>query len=133
MSVVRRKAVRDRASHCCEYCCLPDSAAGYPFHIEHILALKHGGSSGPDNLAWACVQCNGFKGSDIAGLDPDTNELTRLYHPRRDQWDAHFEIMDGYVIGKTPIGRATVALLRMNQPPMLAMRQALIETGQWQS
>jgi hypothetical protein len=38
------------------------------------LSRKHGGSSGFKNLAYACVLCNRHKGSDVASINPETDE-----------------------------------------------------------
>jgi 5-methylcytosine-specific restriction endonuclease McrA len=44
MAARQRDAVRQRAKRRCEYCCLPDSAMNSSdFHVEHIVARKHGG------------------------------------------------------------------------------------------
>jgi hypothetical protein len=34
--------------------------------------------------------CNTRKGPNLSGLDPQTGELTRLFHPRQDRWQDHF-------------------------------------------
>ena len=44
-----------------------------------------------ENLALACVRCNLGKSSNPAGIDPFTNQITSLYHPRTDNWHDHFE------------------------------------------
>jgi hypothetical protein len=41
-------------------------------------------------LALSCFYCNSAKGANIAGRDPETGQLTRLYHPRVDAWHEHF-------------------------------------------
>jgi hypothetical protein len=76
-----------------------------------------------------CVFCNLHKGPNLAGLDPATGELTRLYDPRRDRWRAHFAWLGAVLIGRTPIGRTTVHVLAINDPAMVATREALIEEG----
>jgi hypothetical protein len=43
--------VRRRATGRCEYCLFPESASELPFHIDHIIAEKHGGKSVAENLA----------------------------------------------------------------------------------
>ena len=73
--------VRRRAAGRCEYCLFPESASELHFHIDHIIAEKHGGQSESENLALACFSCNLRKGPNIAGLDPDTRELTPLFNP----------------------------------------------------
>ena len=119
--------VRHRAAGHCEYCLFPESASELPFHIDHIIAQKHGGQSESENLAWACFSCNLRKGPNIAGLDPDTRELTALFNPRTDEWSDHFA-WDGVLLrGKSAIGRATVAVLDINHVDSMTVRKALSE------
>ena len=99
-----------RAQGRCEYCHFPEVAAELPFHIDHIIAEKHGGNTTSANLAWACFSCNLRKGPNIAGIDPESKALTRLYHPRTDQWTDHFEWGGVSFRGKTAVGRTTVAV-----------------------
>ena len=54
-------------------------------HIEHIIPKIHGGSDDLENLALACVDCNLHKGTNLTGIDPQTDAVTRLFHPRRDK------------------------------------------------
>jgi len=119
--------VRHRAGGRCEYCLFPEFATDLPFHIDHIIAQKHGGQNESENLAWACFSCNLRKGPNIAGLDPQTGELTPLFNPRGDVWGDHFA-WDGLVLrGKTAIGRATVAVLDINHVDSVTVREALRE------
>jgi hypothetical protein len=77
-----------------------------------------------DNLALACIDCNLHKGVNLTGIDPDTNQVTVLFHPRRDQWEPHFEWRGIYLVGKTAIGRTTVRVLNMNSEDQLLLRSA---------
>ena len=120
--------VRRRAAERCEYCLFPEVAAELPFHLDHIIAQKHGGQTESENLAWACFSCNLRKGPNIAGFDPESDELTRLFHPRRDTWLHHFVWDRVWLRGKTPIGRATI-VLDINHPDSLAVREALRDEG----
>ena len=121
--------VRDRAAGHCEYCSFPEAAAALPFHLDHIIAQKHKGQTESENLAWACFSCNLRKGPNIAGLDSESGELTRLFHPRFDNWSDHF-VWDGvWLRGKTPIGRTTIAVLDINHPDSLGVREALRDEG----
>ncbi|MCZ2154332.1 MAG: HNH endonuclease [Bryobacterales bacterium] len=43
-----------------------------PHQVDHIISRKHGGASVPGNLAYACLRCNVWKGSDIGSLDAHT-------------------------------------------------------------
>src|SRR5690242_6493686 len=65
-----RRIVRLRAGRRCEYCRLHESDQPLlSFHIEHIVARKHHGPDYPDNLAWACLECNLGKSSNLSGRD----------------------------------------------------------------
>jgi hypothetical protein len=118
-----------RAEANCEYCRLPQALSLLPFEIDHIIAEKHEGKTIPSNLALSCFYDNSFKGPNIAGLDPRTRRLTRLFHPRRHRWAHHFRWDGPHLIGRTPIGRATIAVLWINHPLRVAMRQALIDAA----
>jgi hypothetical protein len=69
------------------------------------------------------------KGPNVAGIDPDTQALTQLFHPRQDDWSEHFIWNGPELTGKTVIGRVTIAVLAINLPHRIALRQALIEEG----
>lgn len=97
-----RREVREHADGCCEYCRLAEEDAFFPHEADHILSIKHGGTSAQDNLAWSCFDCNRFKGSDITSLDAISGELVRLFHPRQDHWQDHFQFADGQIIPLTP-------------------------------
>lgn len=123
--------VRQRAGDRCEYCRLPQSASRFArFHIDHIIARQHGGTSEADNLALACSFCNFRKGPNIAGLDPQTGELVPLFHPRRDIWAEHFSWRGTLVVGQTPTGRATVQLMAMNEWQRIELRDNLKLLGE---
>jgi len=110
----------------CEYCHFPHAFAEYPFHIDHIIAKKHRGSSSTENLALSCFFCSTCKGANIAGLDPLTTELTPLFHPRKDVWTDHFRWEGARLLGLTPVGRTTVEVLRINDAGALNVRNFLI-------
>ena len=124
-----QRAVIHRAAGCCEYCRFPEAAGELPFHCDHVIAEKHSGQTDSVNLAWACFSCNLRKGSNIAGLDPVSGQLTRLFHPRTDVWTEHFEWQGIWLRGRTPVGRATIAVLDMNHEDALAVRAALVQEG----
>jgi hypothetical protein len=84
---------------------------------------QHGGKDSAENLALACHHCNLHKGTNLSGLDPKTGKLTRLFHPRLDDWDEHFTNRDGAITGLSAIGRTTVTLLRMNEDGRLQLRE----------
>lgn len=85
-----RALVWERAGGRCEYCQIAQDDDVLTFHVDHVVAGKHGGASHPDNLCLACSPCNLHKGSDITSVDPATLEVVRLFNPRTSRWDEHF-------------------------------------------
>jgi len=123
------RLVRERAGECCEYCRFPAAHSGLPFQIDHIVARKHEGTSDESNLALACLFCNSAKGPSIAGIDPVSGAVVRLFHPRRDVWSEHFEWHGGWLRGHSPEGRATIQVLPINVASAVAVRESLIDEG----
>lgn len=124
-----RRQVQERARGRCEYCLVHESDMYYPYEADHVIAEKHGGPASLDNLAWACLYCNRFKGTDLASLDPDSQKVVFLFHPREQRWNRHFRLNVARIEGITASGRATVALLRLNDPERVTFRLRLIELG----
>jgi hypothetical protein len=120
-----RELVRSRADGLCEYCRISERFTLAEHEIDHVIAIKHGGQTVSENLALCCAVCNRFKGSDIASIDPETGQLTPLFHPRLDGWDDHYHQRNGEILALTSRGRATVRLLRMNRPRRIRERQIL--------
>jgi len=131
MDTATRQFVRSRAAERCEYCHLPQAGAPFlTFHVEHIHAQQHVEDDALDNLAMACPDCNRYKGPNLTTLDPDTRSIVRLFHPRIDKWDEHFEFQGPVIVGRTPVGKATVRLLQMNADERVEMRAELIASGE---
>lgn len=127
VSPATARLVRERALARCEYCHFPEGEAGLPFQIDHIIARKHRGTAESANLALACLYCNSAKGPSIAGIDPDSGSLVRLFHPRRDVWGEHFAWERARLRGKTAEARTTIAVLRIIDPAAVAVRESLLE------
>jgi HNH endonuclease len=125
-----RLLVTERARRRCEYCLVHEDNAGFPHQINHIISRKHGGSSGLGNLAYACILCNRYKGTDIASIDRSGRPI-RLFDPRRDSWDEHFKL-DGPVIQPlTAIGEVTAHLLRLNAAERVIERRLFQALGSY--
>lgn len=129
MDETTKEVVRRRAAGQCEYCHLPEAHVLTPFQIEHIVAKQHRGKDTLGHLCYACLRCNLHKGPNLAGIDQKTKKLTRLFNPRRHLWSRHFRWEGAVLLGKTAVGRATVAVLAMNDPERVALRQELIDQG----
>jgi len=95
------------------------------------MCLLFGGLTEESNLALACMFCNLNKGSDLAAIDPLSGEIVPLFNPRTQIWSEHFDVSDALILGITAIGRATVALLRLNDRERVDYRQSLIEIGRY--
>jgi len=121
--------VRRRAQFRCEYCLLPAALASTPFQFDHIIAQSHGGLTGASNLALACFHCNNFKGPNLAGVDPETSQVVRLFHPREDTWKDHFRWNGAHLAALSAVGRATIQTLRLNHPLRVAVRRSLLREG----
>jgi hypothetical protein len=123
------KAVRARAGHRCEYCRFPETFAELPFHLDHIIALQHGGPSVPENLALACCYCNRYKGPNLSGIDPESGHVVSLFHPRQQHWDDHFAWDGARLLAKSAAARTTIHLLQINRADAVAVRRLLIQEG----
>lgn len=121
--------VWQRAHSRCEYCQMDQANDPLTFQVDHIIAESHGGPTRAGNLALACYLDNSYKGPNIAGVDPLTRRVVRLFHPRRHKWSRHFRWDGPVLVGRTAIGRATIATLRINLPHRVLHRAALIEEG----
>jgi hypothetical protein len=128
----QRQLIRERAGDCCEYCRVAQDERLSKFQIDHIIPIKHGGRDDTDNLCLACLKCNGFKGPNVAALDPITGEATKLFNPRQQQWEDHFQInLDARLTGITPEGRATINVFRINEESRVKHRQMAMMLGEY--
>lgn len=126
-----RLLVIQRAKFRCEYCKIHTEDLFFSFEIDHVIALKHGGTNDLDNLAFACPHCNQHKGSDFATLLDDFNDIVVLFNPRKHIWTDHFEFIEGEIIAKTRIGKASVKIFQFNKPDLLILRRLLSEVGKY--
>jgi hypothetical protein len=55
--------------------------------------------------------------------------LVALFNPRQDKWSKHFAWRGPLLIGKTPVGRATIDVLKINQLERLVHREMLLNLG----
>jgi hypothetical protein len=124
-----REKVWQRAYGCCEYCRLPHDGTVLPHEIDHIRSQKHAGPTTLENLCLACSLCNAHKGPNVAGYDPDTDALVRLFNPRTDEWHDHLRWNGATLVGKTAIGRATIVVLRINAVERVEHRRLLIDAN----
>jgi len=118
-----RQTVAERADFRCEYCQIHQNEAFYPFQIDPIVSMKHGGKTLLDNLAYCCFPCNVNKGSDVGTVLLPQHIFIRLFNPRADHWEEHFSVVSGKLHPKTPIGEATIKVLKLNEVDRVIERQ----------
>ena len=122
-----RKIVASRAHNLCEYFLIHEEDTYSGCQVDHVISIKHGGSTIADNLA--CAFCNQHKGTDLGSVLTTTGELVRFFNPRHDHWADHFKL-DGVVIKPlTHIGEVTVNILDFNNAECLAEREVLSLLG----
>jgi HNH endonuclease len=129
MELWLEELVWQRAGSRCEYCQVPQAHDRLPYEIDHIIARKHRGPTRASNLCLACFACNNHKSANVAGVDPKTKRIVKLFNPRRHKWHRHFRWDGPVLVGLTPIGRTTVIVLEINLDYRLDFRQGLIEEG----
>ena len=129
MAKSRRAIVRERAGDRCKYCRMSQSLTSLPHTLDHIRARKHRGPTDIANLCWSCAQCNAAKGPNVAGHDPVTDDLVALFNPRVDRWDEHFAWAAAHLDGRSPVGRATIDVLRIDDVNRVAHRAILMQAG----
>jgi hypothetical protein len=115
-----RQAVYARAGGVCQ---LPEEFSPVArLQIEHILPIKHGGTSALANLAAACIDCNLRKGSNLTGIDPDSGQIVQLFNPRDQAWSEHFAWKGVEILGLTSVGRTTIRVMDLNSEDRLIVR-----------
>src|SRR5262245_48938703 len=110
------RRVRAAARNRCGYCLSPQHLVMARLEIEHLIPVAQGGADDESNLWLSCPLCNRHKGLQTTARDSETGEVVPLFNPRTQAWRQHFAwTSDGLRIGGlTPIGRATVAALHLD-------------------
>ena len=126
-----RDRVRADAQNRCGYCLSPQRLILGWLEVEHLCSRAQGGSDEENNLWLACRMCNNYKSSQTGGSDPESGDSVPLFNPRVNHWADHFQWSDDglYIVGRTPVGRATQIALQMNNPIALMVRREWIGAG----
>lgn len=126
-----RRKIAEAAKYRCGYCRMPQAILPMALEIEHILAQAAGGTDDEYNLWLACRACNSFKHAKTHGFDQETNQEVKLFNPRTQIWQEHFEFDSetGEITGKTACGRATGMALRMNSEQAVSARIFWVAAG----
>ena len=81
------------------------------------------------NLALACPECNRKKGTVIGSRKYSRGKFIRLFNPRDDIWQKHFEFNWAIVRPKTEIGEITCKILGFNDDFRITFREYLMLIG----
>lgn len=130
--VETQRTVREQFKGRCAYCQTLEALTVITFEFDHIVPLSAQGQTVAENLCLACPACNRYKARRQSAVDPATGETVPLFHPQHQIWSKHFAWNEDTtaVIGLTPIGRATVAALKMNRSQMSRLRRMWREMGE---
>lgn len=125
MPAALKRLVRVRFVNRCAYCRTAEGLTATHFEIEHIEPRAAGGETIFANLCLSCPMCNRFKSDSLLAVDPITATSVPLFHPQLQLWQEHFAWSDDAteIIGRSPVGRATIGALRMNRPAMIRVRR----------
>jgi hypothetical protein len=127
--MTRRQRLAERAGHRCEYCKLHSALQLVTYHTDHIHPVAEGGADDDSNRAFACPTCNLRKSDRLTFVDPQTGEVVPVFNPREHVWSEHF-YFDGYLmVGRTPIGRGTIAALKLNETQCILIRSVEAMVG----
>jgi len=126
-----RRRVRNTFGNRCSYCLAAQRYVLSKLEVEHIIPFALGGSNDEWNLCLACRLCNLYKSYQIEAIDPITKAVVALYNPRTQVWSDHFQwSQDGAMIaGLTPVGRATVDALQLNNEIAVEVRRNWVLVG----
>jgi hypothetical protein len=117
--------LRKHFANCCAYCRTAEDLTATTFEFEHILPRAAGGETVFENICLSCPMCNRYKSDRVHWQDAALPTPSALFHPHHDRWSDHFTWNEGAteLIDLTPVGRATIAALKMNRPQMIRVRR----------
>lgn len=119
------ETVRERFRYACGYCGVTEITVGGELTLDHYRPQAAGGADSLENLVYACIRCNQYKGD----FWPDADDLTlgrRVLHPGVDDVSAHLieDKATGQLRGLTQTGAFHIALLRLNRSQLISHRLA---------
>jgi len=120
----RLSAIHKRYLYRCGYCGVTETDAGGELTVDHFQPISAGGDDRDDNLVYACVRCNQYKGA-LESCGTDVTRQKRFLHPLLDPVSAHIREDDitGLLEGLTPTGTFHIDALRLNRSPLIANRR----------
>lgn len=121
-----RQTVRRVYDFACGYCGVRETDTGSELELDHFKPRSASGGDEPENLVYCCTTCNRFKGDFWAA----STDEKRLLHPRQDDLTPHLrQDSDGLLTGLTETGKFHLKRLRLNRPPLVALRRTRLENA----
>lgn len=115
-----RQTVRRAYDFACGYCGVREADAGSELELDHFKPRSAGGNNEFENLVYCCTTCNRVKGDFWATAQTEK----RLLHPQRDNLSLHLRLeLDGILTALTATGEFHLSRLRLNRPPLIALRR----------
>lgn len=119
-----RQTVRRAYDFACGYCGVREDEAGSLLELDHFKPRSAGGGNEFENLVYCCTTCNRLKGDFWLVSAAEK----RLLHPKRDGLGLHLLLKpDGLFTVLTKTGEFHLSRLRLNRPPLVALRRARLE------
>jgi HNH endonuclease len=115
----------------CGYCLTQEAVSGVRLTLEHIIPLSKGGQTEESNLWLSCRLCNESKGILTEHPDLESGSTVPLFNPYSQNWSDHFAWNEAgsRIVGLTPIGRATIEALDLNNEFRVRSRAIWVEAG----
>lgn len=126
LSEETKQFVRRRARFACEYCGVSETSVGGELTIDHFRPQSKNGGDEIENLVYACVRCNLYKGDFWVN---NTDRAT-LWNPRTELFENHFgQTENGFLFALSETGELTLLTLKLNRPQLIAhRRQQFLQT-----
>ncbi len=121
----RLDEIRRTYEYKCGYCEVHESEVGSELTLDHYQPRSADGTDEVDNLVYARVKCNQYKG-EYWPTTAEKNAGLYVLHPRRHSVTTHLRQNEASaeLESLTNTGAFHVRLLRLNRPPLVAHRLA---------
>ena len=115
--------VRESYQYRCGYCGVSEAHAGGELTIDHFQPRSAGGGENEENLVYACIKCNQYKG-EFWPTEADLERDRRVLHPFLDDLSEHIveHEQTAHLHALTNTGAFHITLLRLNRPQLVEHR-----------
>ena len=123
MPTSSKSIIRERYQYSCGYCGVSEAHAGGELTLDHYQPRSVSGGEDVDNLVYACIKCNQYKG-EFWPTEADIELDRRVLHPLLDNLSKHVieNEQTAHLQALTNTGAFHIALLRLNRPQLIEHR-----------